>query len=81
MLGGAVIAGLISVNIVIGTAMATGDDDATTCFLLQVIEDFNEDRIDVFFAMDEREPMLCTSLAIGDGQGLFRVDGIDEWRV
>ena len=74
----AVFLGGIRVSVVAGTAVAAGNDDALSGFFLDVVEEFEEDGVDVFFAADDGKAMTAASFAVGEGDGFCGVGKIED---
>jgi hypothetical protein len=72
MLRGPVLLGGVGIEIVSRTAVATGDDHPLTSPLLDEIEEVEEDRVDVFFALEDGEAMAgpITVSAKGRARGI-----------
>lgn len=65
VLGGLIFFRGVGVGVMGGTSVAAGDDHPFAGLFLDVIEKIDQDRIDVFFAADEREAVAGAPFAIG----------------
>ena len=62
----------------VGAAVAAGDDDPFTGFLLDIVEEVDEDGIDVLFAADNGKSVPGASVAVGKGGGFCGVGKVDN---
>jgi hypothetical protein len=67
--GGTVLFGGIGVDIVGRTTMTTGDDDPFASLFLDVVEEIDKDRIDVFLPVDDGEAMTGAPITVNEGDG------------